>query len=100
MHFERIGVKDLVIKSSKNSLSLAIVKAETGRSFLSILQRWFTQQEKVYALIRAAIQNSVGLNLYREREAEATVKQKPISARLIIVNALPLGNRQSVQELL
>jgi len=71
LYFDRNVIQDLVNKESLISLKLHLLKFGAGRTFVAALQDWFDRQQRVYATIRTATQESVGLQLFRDLAKEA-----------------------------
>lgn len=71
LYFDSHGLRNTVKHSCKRSLSLAVQLAGKNRDFTSTLTKWMGLHEKAYALIRAATQEAVGLQLYRNLESTA-----------------------------
>jgi hypothetical protein len=79
LYFEQHGLKEIVTHPCRRSLQRAIKKAGKTRDFQFVLQKWLTQHEKAFALIRAATQNAIGMKYYRDLENEAINEENEAS---------------------
>ena len=71
LYFDQYGLRNTVKYEPEQSLLVAIQLAGKGRDFASTFQKWMGLHEKAYALIRAATQRAVGMQLFRELETVA-----------------------------
>jgi hypothetical protein len=72
LYADRFNIKDLLKESNQDSLKLFIRKAEPGRTFSSIVDRWLERQGKIYSLLRIAVYKAIGSQLFRDLEMDAS----------------------------
>src|SRR5438552_7445804 len=93
LYFDRNVIQDLVNKESSISLKLHLLKFGAGRTFVAALQDWFDRQQRVYATIRTATQESVGLQLFRDLAKEANENGTDASQLLLLATRVqPAGS--------
>jgi len=70
-YMDQHGLREVITSDGRDSLTSMIQLFGENRKFSTILPRWFERQQRVFALIRAAVENAIGLQLFRDLEHEA-----------------------------